>query len=69
MPLTVAFGALLYGLPLPALAKMAINIAATTLVCLASYQLFVRSTWVGILLNGRRRERPSFPGALAQVAR
>lgn len=69
MPLTVAFGALLYALPLPALAKMTINIAATTLVCLASYQLFVRSTWVGILLNGRRHERPSFSGALAQVAR
>lgn len=69
MPLTVAFGATLYGLALPALVKMAINIAATTTVCLASYQLFVRSTWVGVLLNGRRRARVSFSGGLAHFAR
>ena len=68
MPLTVAFGALLYGLPLPALAKMGINIAATTAVCLASYHLLVRSTWVGVLLNGRRRARAPSPGTLAHVA-
>lgn len=59
MPLTVGFGAVLYGLGLPALVKMAINIAATTAVCLASYQLFVRFTWVGVLLNGRRAPRES----------
>lgn len=53
-PLTIAFGALLYGPDLPAELKMLINIAATTAVCLASYQLVVRSTWVGALLNGRR---------------
>jgi glucan biosynthesis protein C len=69
MPLTVAFGALLYGLALPAFVKMAINIAATTAVCLASYQLFVRSTWIGVLLNGRRRARSPFSGGLAHVAR
>jgi glucan biosynthesis protein C len=68
MPLTVAFGALLYGLSLPALAKMGINIAATTALCLASYHLLVRSTWVGVLLNGRRRARAPVPGKLAHVA-
>jgi fucose 4-O-acetylase-like acetyltransferase len=67
MPLTVAFGALLYGLPLPAAAKMAINIAGTTALCLASYHLFVRSTWVGVLLNGRRHPHPS-SGKLVHVA-
>lgn len=54
LPLTIAFGALLYGLPLPALAKMLINVAATTAVCLVSYRFLVRSTAIGALLNGRR---------------
>jgi glucan biosynthesis protein C len=56
-PLTIVFGALLYGLVLPAMLKMALNIAATTVICIASYQLAVRSTWVGALLNGRRHAR------------
>ncbi len=61
-PATIAFGALLYGSPLPALAKMAINIAACTAFSLLTYHLFVRSTPLGQLLNGRRHPfnwRPS----------
>lgn len=54
LPLTVAMGALLFGLPWPAELKMAANIAATTALCLASYQLLARRTWVGVLLNGKR---------------
>lgn len=54
MLFTIGFGVLLYNAPLGALAKMAINIVATTLVCLASYHLFVRNTWIGVLLNGKR---------------
>ena len=61
MPLTIGFGVLLYGLEWPALAKIAVNIAATTVVCLASYHLFVRSTWVSVLLNGKRHPKSS-PG-------
>ncbi len=53
-PATIAFGALLYAVPLPALAKMAINIAACTAFSLLTYHLFVRSTPLGTLLNGRR---------------
>ena len=51
---TIGFGALLYGAPLPAEVKMLLNIAATTLMCLATYQLLVRNTAVGQLLNGKR---------------
>ena len=51
---TIGFGALLYGAPLPAELKMLINIAATTVMALATYQLFVRNTAVGQLLNGKR---------------
>ncbi len=68
MPLTVAFGLALYGMDLPALAKIAINIAATTFVCLGTYHLFVRFTWLGVLLNGKRRVRPATPGALSHAS-
>lgn len=57
LPLTVGFGALIYGLPLGALAKMLLNISLTTLICLASYQLLVRGRWLGRLLNGEREKR------------
>lgn len=57
LPLTVLFGAVLYDVPLHALAKMLLNIGATTAVCLASYELLVRHTWVSVLLNGKRHPR------------
>lgn len=57
LPLTIGFGALLFGAPLPALLKMVLNVAATTAVCLASYHLFVRYTAVSRLLNGKRHTR------------
>lgn len=55
---TVGFGVLLYQAPYGALTKMAINIAATTAVCLATYHLLVRYTPIGTLLNGRRHTLP-----------
>lgn len=54
LSLTIGFGALLYGVPLPAIAKISLNVLATTAVCLVSYHFCVRSTAVGQLLNGRR---------------
>jgi fucose 4-O-acetylase-like acetyltransferase len=57
MPLTIGIGALLFGLPLPALAKMLINVLATTAICLVSYHLCVRFTPVSSLLNGKRHVR------------
>ena len=59
LPLTIGLGALLYGLPVPALAKMLINVLATTALCLASYHLCVRFTAVGRLLTGRTHTRHS----------
>ena len=47
-------GAALYLVDLPGIVKMLLNIAATTIVCLATYQWFVRRTWVSVLLNGKR---------------
>jgi glucan biosynthesis protein C len=54
MLFTIGFGIVLYSVPLPALAKMAINVAATTVACLVTYHLFVRNSWIGVLLNGKR---------------
>jgi glucans biosynthesis protein C len=61
MPMTIGFGAVLYGLPLPALTKLLLNVLATTAVCLISYQLFVRSTRTGLLLNGVRKTPRTVP--------
>ncbi len=52
-PVTVGFGVLLYEAPYGALAKMGINLAATTAVCLLTLPLLVRYTPVSTLLNGR----------------
>ena len=54
---TIGFGILLFNAPFGALTKMALNIAATSLVALASYQLLVRRTPLGTLLNGQRAQR------------
>ncbi|KIQ35769.1 acyltransferase [Variovorax paradoxus] len=56
---TIGFGILLFNAPLGAVAKMGLNIAATSLAALASYQLLVRCTPVGTLLNGRRAGKRS----------
>jgi glucan biosynthesis protein C len=70
---TIGFGILLFNAPLGAVAKMGLNIAATSLVALASYQLLVRCTPIGTLLNGRRvtreqRQSPVSAGAGSQAA-
>jgi fucose 4-O-acetylase-like acetyltransferase len=51
---TIGFGALIYNLPLGAIAKMGLNIFLTTAACLVTYRLLVRNTRIGVLLNGRR---------------
>ena len=56
---TIGFGALLYGVHLPAEVKILLNIAATTIMGLATYHLFVRKTAVGQLLNGKRGPLPA----------
>lgn len=59
MPMTIGFGAAMVGLDWSPLAKMALNIGATSLLSLASYHLLVRYTAIGGLLNGQRRYRRS----------
>lgn len=54
---TIGFGAVLYSQPFGPVTKMALNILATTLACLLSYQVLVRYTFIGVLLNGRRQAK------------
>lgn len=57
LPLVVGGQFGLAYVPLPPIVEFVLLTVATTLVLLVSYRLFVRYTWIGRLLNGRR-ERP-----------
>jgi glucans biosynthesis protein C len=57
MPAVIAFQMACRPLPIPTLAKVPIVLAASVLILIATYDLFVRTTWIGALLNGRRYER------------
>jgi peptidoglycan/LPS O-acetylase OafA/YrhL len=58
LPIVMALQVLAFFLPLPALAKFALVLAVGFPIMPLSYHLLVRYTWVGAVLNGRRRERP-----------
>jgi len=57
MPIVVLLQVALLKVPLPALAKVPIVLAIAVAILVASYDLLVRQTWVGALLNGRRYPR------------
>ena len=58
---TIGFGVLLYNTEFSAITKMLINITLTTAFGLATYHWFVRFTFIGKFLNGRKhpRKKPS----------
>jgi peptidoglycan/LPS O-acetylase OafA/YrhL len=60
MPVVMALQIALAGVPLATEWKVPLVAAASFLALLASYELLVRSTWVGALLNGRRYPRRVF---------
>ena len=57
LPLTVVLPAYIWRLPLPALAKFLIVLFITTIICFSSYHYFVRNTFIGKFLNGRKYPR------------
>jgi peptidoglycan/LPS O-acetylase OafA/YrhL len=60
LPLIIVGQALLRDVNLPAVVKCTLLVAAATAILLASYQLLVRYTWIGRLLNGPRvRQGPT----------
>jgi peptidoglycan/LPS O-acetylase OafA/YrhL len=54
VPFVMTFHALLLPLAWPSLLKFAVTIGVTTALCLATYQVMVRHTFIGVVLNGRR---------------
>jgi hypothetical protein len=59
LPLIIVGQVLVRGLDLPAMVKFTLLVAGATVILLASYQLLVRYTWIGRLLNGPRPRRQS----------
>ncbi len=59
MPVVVGLQVAFQFVPLPALAKVPIVLALAVLILVVSYDLMVRSTWIGALLNGRRYPQPA----------
>lgn len=57
LPIVVTFAGVFAPLLWPAALKAACVFTATSVVCLSSYALFVRSSFVSVVLNGRRYPR------------
>jgi len=68
MPVVVGLQVAFRYVPLPALAKVPIVLLLSVLVLLVSYDVVVRPTWIGELLNGRRYPR-RLPEVVAAEAR
>lgn len=60
LPIVVGLGILFADLNWPIMVKLALTCAITAAILLLSYDLLVRSTWVGRWLNGRRHPRVLF---------
>jgi peptidoglycan/LPS O-acetylase OafA/YrhL len=67
LPLIIVGQVLVQGLDLPAIVKVVLLVAGATTLLLVSYQLFVRYTWIGRVLNGSRTRR-RLPAPAAEPA-
>ena len=67
LPVVGAFQVLVAQLPLHWSIKLPMVLGASFAVLLGSYHLFVRYTWIGAILNGRKRRVASAPSASASV--
>jgi len=63
MPVVVGLQVACRPIPLPAIAKIPLVLAVSVVILVITYDLFVRPTWIGALLNGRRYDR-GIPGPL-----
>jgi hypothetical protein len=54
VPLVIAAQAIVAPWPLPSHVKFVLLLGVVTAILLLSYQLFVRYTWIGLVLNGPR---------------
>jgi hypothetical protein len=53
-PITLLVGAVLYQWDAAPVFKILVNVVFTTLVCVASYQAFVRRSFISVFLNGKK---------------
>lgn len=68
LPLVLALQLLVRDWQIPSVAKLVLISVATTGVLLVIYEYAIRYTWVGALLNGRRRREPK-GGPVADAVR
>ncbi len=54
LPLVIAAQAIIRNWPIPAIPKLILFSGVMTVFLLFTYQVFVRYTWIGLFLNGRR---------------
>lgn len=57
LPLTAIIPAFIWNWPFPAFLKFLIVLSSTTIICFVSYHYFVRNTFIGKFLNGRKYPR------------
>jgi glucan biosynthesis protein C len=57
LPMVAWLSILMADWQIPAIPKYLIVLATTLLGCLLTYHHFVRATWIGVLINGRRHPR------------
>src|SRR6266536_864724 len=67
MPVLLAFQIVVAGTAWPPALKALVVLAVSVLTLLASYHVLVRYTWIGMVLNGRRRPITSGPPLGAAV--
>ncbi len=54
IPFTIIIPVFMAGWDISGIIKFMITLTATTIICFSSYHLFVRRTFLGVFLNGRR---------------
>ena len=69
VPLIIAAQAIVSPWPLPSFAKFVLVGGVSTAILLATYQLFVRYTWIGRILNGPRTRPDAEPLRSAAATR
>jgi len=57
LPLTILFPVIVWKLPIGAILKFLLVLLGTTIVCFVTYHYFVRNTFIGKFLNGRKYPR------------
>ncbi len=65
LPLTAIIPVFIWNLRLPAIGKFLIVLSITTIICFFSYHFFVRNTFIGEFLNGRKYLRKTIKKRVA----